>query len=375
VTVYGHDFEKADTIQTYARRIWGGELLAVSVNRGLEFYDWTEFRLIRRIESKAAEVKWFEDFAAIRTKDAIFVLEFNRSYQADWVKDLGFEDAFTVVHRIDTKSSSLTWYNGVLFFSENIKINRFVGGVVQTAATLKAPTEILGYLPRENLIVLAGPQRRILGVNFPEALLQFEAEVAVGGDPNPERVPEQYKSRCAKFLKQIGRVELALDITTDPNMRFDLALELDRLDIAQETATEPAMWRRLARAALGKGECDLAILAAKNSGDLATLLVLLKALNRADEMSILIEEADRVGQLNVAFTAALLTGQKRRALELLIKSEEWAKAALFARANVPELTSACVKLWREHLPNKKIGEALADPGEYPNLFDELLERK
>jgi coatomer subunit beta' len=372
VTVYGHNFEKRETIQTYARRIWGGELLAASVNSGLEFYDWEQLRLLRRIEAKPSEVKWFEDLVAIRTKDAIFILEFNRQFQEDWVKETGFADAFTIVHKIEAKSSSLCWFNGVLFFTENIKINRFIGGIVQTTSTLKCATEILGYLPRENLLVLVGPQRHILGITFPEALLQFEADVAAGEEPNPDRVPEQYKSRCAKFLKQIGRTVMAMEMTTDSNVRFDLALELGRLDIAQESATDPSMWRRLARAALAKGKIDLALLASRNCGDLATLLLLLKGTNRADELSALVDEAERAGQFNVAFTGALLTGQKRRGLELLLKSQEYAKAALFARAHVPEMTSACVKLWREHLQNKKIAEGLADPGEYPGLFDELL---
>jgi coatomer subunit beta' len=91
-------------------------------------------------------------------------------------------------------------------------------------------------------------------------------------------------------------------------------------------------------------------------------------------MKSLIDEAENAGQLNVAFTAALLVGEKRRCVDLLLKSEKWSEAALFARSNVPEMTSQCVKAWRERLPNKKLAEALADPGEYPNLFGEVQAR-
>jgi coatomer subunit beta' len=365
-------FERVETVETYARRLWGGELLSALVDGGVEFYDWADQRLIRRMEAKACEVKWCRDLVAIRTKDSIFVLEFNRECQADWTKDSGFSDAFNVLHDIDVKSGSIHWHHGVLFFSEGVKINRFVGGVVQVTTTLKGPTEILGYLPREDLLVLADQRRQILGVTFPAALLQFESEVASGEEPNPQSVPEQYQSRCAKFLKQIGRLEIALEMSKDPAMKLDLAIELNRLDVAEEVACDPSMWKRVARAALLKGEVDLAVKALGNSGDFASLLVLLKAKNRAEDMKHLIDQADAAGQLNVAFSAALLIGQKEQCVHLLLKSGKIAEAALVTRSNVPEMVSQCVKEWKEKLPNRKISEALADPEEYPGLFDELL---
>jgi coatomer subunit beta' len=368
-------FEKQETIQTYARKVWGGELLSASVNGGLEFYDWADCKLVRRIEVKACDVKWCGSLVAIRTKSSIFVLEYqSASAEGEWTAESGYEDAFHVAHEIDVKSTSICWSANVLFFTENIKINRFIAGIVQTTATLKTPTEILGYLPKENLIVLVEPQRKLIGVSFPASLLQFEAEVAAEEDPDPGLVPEQYKSRCAKFLKQLGRTELALGMTTDPAVKFDLALELDRLDIAESAVNDPSMWRRLARAALVKGDFELAVRGVRNCGDLSTLLVLLKARNRVDEMKELVDEAEAAGQLNVAFTAALLVDQKKRCVELLLKSEKWAEAALFARSNAPEMTSQCVRIWREKLPNKQLADALADPAEYPTLFDELIER-
>jgi hypothetical protein len=50
------------------------------------------------------------------------------------------------------------------------------------------------------------------------------------------------------------------------------------------------------------------------------------------------------------------------------------QSALFARSNVPEMVSHCLKKWKGSLRNRKVSESLADPEEYPNFLDELLEK-
>lgn len=384
------NFEQSQTIDRFARKIWGGTLLSASVDHGVEFYDWDTGTLIRRIESKASEVKWSNDLVAIRTKDSIFVLQYNPAEpDSPWTAEAGYEDAFTQVSMIDSRgSTSICWCSGVLFYTENNKINRFVGGIVQSTATLKFNIDMVGYLPRDNLIVVTDSQRRIIGVNFPSALIEFEAAVADGEEPDPDDIPEQYRARCAKYLKQIGQKELALSVTNELTMKFDLAIELGKLDIAHQVAAEAttpqsssssnsqfdtSMWKRLAQAALQSGDLQMAAVALKSCGDFSSLLVIYRAKNKRDEMEKLVDEAEAAGQLNVAFTAALLTGKKEKACQLLIKSERFAEAALFARSNVPQLTSECVKLWKQNTESKRVAEAIADPGEYPNLFDELIQ--
>jgi len=73
----------------------------------------------------------------------------------------GFQDAFSLLHRLDVRSGSILWSRGVLFFTENTKVNRLVGGVVQATATLGVATEILGYLPREDLLVLVDARQAV----------------------------------------------------------------------------------------------------------------------------------------------------------------------------------------------------------------------
>ena len=236
------NFELDKTIDRFCKKIWGGTLLSVLADNGVEFYDWDSGLLIRRIEEKVSEVKWSGDIVAMRTKDTIFILQYFPPNPDDaenqYDESSGYENSFTLLHQIDAKSSSICWSSGILFFTENLKVNRFVSGIVQSTATLKTPVDLLGYLPRENLLVLVDYQRKIIGFNLPYALLDFEVSIADGEEPDPESVPEEYRASCAKFLKQIGQKELALEVATDPVMKFDLALELERLDVAQKLALE-----------------------------------------------------------------------------------------------------------------------------------------
>lgn len=379
------NFESTHTIDRFCKKIWTGTYLSCSVDYRVEFYDWNSGKIIRRIETHASEISWYNDLVAIRTKDSIYVLQYNQPDEdSTYSQDTGYDDAFTLINTIDVRgSTSIYWHSGVLFYTENCKINRFVGGIVQSTATLKFPIDsILGYLPRENLFVITDLQHNILGVNFPFALIEFESAVAEGNETDAEDIPEQYRTRCAKFLKQIGQKELALALTTDLSMRFDLALELGKLEVGQQAAIEATnlstnavdttIWKRLARAALQSGDIDMAAIALKSCKDFSSLMILYKAKNKRDDMANLVDECEQAGYLNVAFSAALLVGNKKKACELLIKSKKFAEAALFARSNVPEMASECVRLWKESIGNDKVAEALADPAEYHNLFDELL---
>jgi hypothetical protein len=91
---------------------------------------------------------------------------------------------------------------------------------------LKTNYSIVGFIPKENLIVLHDGQNKFHAVRFPLALLEFEAAIAEGEQADFETIPEEFRTKAAKFLKQIGKKELALQVAIEPAIRFDLAKEL-----------------------------------------------------------------------------------------------------------------------------------------------------
>ena len=91
--------------------------------------------------------------------------------------------------------------------------------------------------------------------------------------------------------------ELALQITTDPDHKFDLALSLDDLDTAlQITHTileneSEIKWKTLGDRALTVWRFDLAKECFEKSGDLSALMLLLMAMGDRDGLKSLAGKA------------------------------------------------------------------------------------
>ena len=67
-------------------------------------------------------------------------------------------------------------------------------------------------------------------------------------------------NNVARFLEGRGLVEQALELATEPDYRFELAVQLGQLDTAlsiAETADSEAKWRQLGELALANGQLQV----------------------------------------------------------------------------------------------------------------------
>lgn len=64
--------------------------------------------------------------------------------------------------------------------------------------------------------------------------------------------------------------------------------------------------------------------------------------------------------MNIAYTCYYLTNQPHKCIDILLKSNKYAEAALFSRTYCPERVNECVKLWRDGLVDKSIAAKIAD---------------
>merc|ERR1712150_171155 len=119
-----------------------------------------------------------------------------------------------------------------------------------------------------------------------------------------EDIDEEHHTKLARFLEQIGHTELALEVTTDADHKFDLAINLKELELARtviEESPSQDKWRQLTDAALEEFEFDLAIEGAKLAGDLSTLLLIYSSLGYKDKIIDLGASAEKEGRFNIAF--------------------------------------------------------------------------
>ena len=115
-------------------------------------------------------------------------------------------------------------------------------------------------------------------VEYQTAVLRGDMDAA--GEILPS-IPREQLNKVARFLEARGLKELAMQITTDPDHKFDLALALDDLDAALGVITQSvpeteagSKWKALGDRALAVWRFDLAKEAYEKACDLGSLMLL-----------------------------------------------------------------------------------------------------
>ena len=171
-------------------------------------------------------------------------------------------------------------------------------------------------------------------------------------------IPEDQRAKIARFLEGQGYKELALEVATEKEHRFELALALSKLDIALELAREADVehkWKIVGDAALGAWDVRLAEECFVSAKDLASLLLLYSSSCNAEGLRELAGKAREGGLHNVAFSALWQVGDVDGCLDVLLSTNRTAEAVLFAQTYKPSRCREIVKQWRSGL--EKNGKA------------------
>jgi coatomer subunit beta' len=195
-----------------------------------------------------------------------------------------------------------------------------------------------------------------------------------------DSIPSEQRARVARFLESQDLKDLALEVSTDLDQRFDLSIQLGKLDIASEIAHKldtELKWRTLGDVAMSSWNFSLAEECLQKAKDLSGLLLFYTANGNREGIRKVADTAIEQGKNNIAFTCLFELGEMKEAIELLIKTDRIPEAAMLARTYAPDEISRIVGLWKAGLESKnrkKTAESLADPKQYPNLFPELQEQ-
>ena len=125
-------------------------------------------------------------------------------------------------------------------------------------------------------------------------------------------VPKEQRTRVAHFLEKQGFKKQALAVSSDPEHKFDLAIQLGDLDTATALAKEAASeqkWKQLAELAISRCQFTLAQECLHHAQDYGGLLLLATASGNASMVAKLAEGAERDGKNNVAFMTYFLQGR------------------------------------------------------------------
>src|SRR5699024_3480015 len=118
-------------------------------------------------------------------------------------------------------------------------------------------------------------------------------------------IPQDQMNKVARFLEGQGYKEMALEVATDPEHRFDLALSLSDLETALEIARESNVehkWKTVGDTALASWNLSLAQECFTNAKDVGSLLLLHTASGNREGLKALAQQASEAGLHNVAFS-------------------------------------------------------------------------
>ncbi|VDM53336.1 unnamed protein product [Angiostrongylus costaricensis] len=388
------DYKQIRT-DTVLEGIEGGPLLAARSPSSLCFYDWETAQLVRRIEIAAKHVYWSDsaEMVAICGEESFYILKYNTEAFAnatsDEITDDGVEDTFEVIGEQSEGVKTAFWIGDCFIFTTSLnRLNYYVGGEIVTIAHMDRPLYLLGYMAKESRVYAVDKELNVVSYKLLLCVLEYQTAVMRRDFETADKVlttiPKEQRTRVAHFLEKQGFKRQALAVSQDPDHKFDLALALGDLKTAYDLAIHSdseEKWRMLSQAATLKSELMLAGECLGRAKDYGGLLLLATCAGSAPLLTKLAANSAMDGQHNVHFTTSLLLGDVDACIEALISTDRIPEAAFFVRTHCPSQLQRVMSLWKEKADrlqkntSRRIGESLADPVRYENLFPEWSESK
>ena len=242
-----------------------------------------------------------------------------------------------------------------IYTNSTNRFNYLVGDQTYTISHFDGAAYVLGYLPRDGRIYVCDKDVQLTSFALSLAVVEYQTLV-LRGDLDaanatlPSISPDQ-KNKIARFLEGQGYREQALEVATDAEHRFELALGLGRLGVALElarAADAEHKWKTVGDAALGAWDIALAEECYRRAADLGSLLLLHSSTGDGAGLRALAHAADAAGANNIAFSALWQLADVEGCVACLLKTGRTAEAALFAQTYAPSrLPAVAARLRRE----------------------------
>ena len=262
------------------------------------------------------------------------------------------QTAFELLSEVQESVKTGLWVGDCFIYTNGVnRLNYYVGGEIVTVAHLDRVMYLLGYIPKDNRLYLGDKELNVVSYVLQLSVLEYQTAVMRRDFETADRVlpsvPKEQRTRVAHFLEKQGFKQQALAVSTDPEHRFELALQLAELRLAYQLACEAQSehkWKQLADLATTKCQFDLAQECLHKAQDFGGLLLLATVSGNGPMVQRLGDDAATAGRNNVAFLTRFLAGDLNACLEILISTNRIPEAAFFARTYLPSQISRVVQL-------------------------------
>jgi coatomer subunit beta' len=317
-------------------------------------------------------------------EDTFYVLRFSRENYINGLNEGeadedGVESAFEVVTDVNESVRTGQWVGDCFIYTNSTnRLNYLVGDQTYTISHFDQGMYVLGYLPRDGRVYLADKDVNVVSFGLSLSMVEYQT-VVLRGDMEMaaellKDVPQDQMNKVARFLEGQGYKEMALEVATDAEHRFELALALNNLDIALEIAREANVehkWKIVGDAALAGWNLSLAQECFANAKDVGSLLLLHTASGNKDGLRKLAEQASEAGLHNVAFSTLWSLGDVDGCIDLLVQTNRLAEAVLFSQTYKPSRTPELAVQWKGSLEQSgktKIARLIGIPPGAPDTI-------
>ena len=284
------------------------------------FYDWETGKIIRKIEIAARKVYWNDvgSIVAIVSAEDFYVLSYNKAYVLENIEKFesteGDEEAFTLLYEVHETVTSGLWISDVFFFSNAFgKINYSISGKIFNYAHTDKKKFLIGYISSQNRLYLIDKSFSLISFEVPLVVTEYQShmvnhqyEKALALLPS---IPMKYMDKLAKFLDSIEMKDAAFDLVQDIDHKFELALQLNKINEAYEIAVKENnlnKWKQIGDLALLNGHFQIAIESLKAANDINGLFLLYSSLGIKDGLKELAQKATDNTRYNIAFSCYFL---------------------------------------------------------------------
>lgn len=333
---------------------------------------------------------WSEsgELVTLACNETFYVLRFSReAYNAALasvdVDDDGVESAFEVVCDINETVRTGEWVGDCFIYTSSTnRLNYLVGDQTYTISHFDQPMYVLGYLPRDGRVYVADKDVNVVSFALSLSVVEYQTLVLRGDlDAANEMLPDvpaDQKNKIARFLEGQGYKEQALEVATDSEHRFELALSLGSLQIALDLAKQADVehkWKSVGDRALETWDVALAAECFSNAKDLGSLLLLHSAIGDKEGLKQLAAQADTAGANNIAFSCLWQCADIDGCIDLLVRTGRTAEAVLFAQTYKPSRAGKLAEAWKDGLEKDgkgKVAKILAMPPGVDGADEEMF---
>lgn len=179
----------------------------------------------------------------------------------------------------------------------------------------------------ENQVTLLDRNCDVCFMDIKSCEYQFKAAVFRGDEDEINRLAcsgDMVGESMLKFLKEVGRADIAVFFVKDPFVRFSLAVELHDLDLAVDSAHQldsKDHWNKVAEMAMLSGKLTVGETAYQKAKNFAGLKFLYTVSGQYKKLEKLARIFSVRGEICSAYEAYLILGNVRAQADLLRRSE------------------------------------------------------